>query len=89
YGSQRQLGVDAIVQGPFELLGRQHELLVGVSGSEVHDYSNPDNDDLEMRPVNIYDWDNYTDRPVSEGKLMNDDTTIRQDAAYMVARFKP
>ncbi|MCE7761537.1 TonB-dependent siderophore receptor [Pseudomonas putida] len=89
YGSQRQLGVDAIVQGPFELLGRQHELLVGVSGSEFHDYSNPDNDDLEMRPVNIYDWDNYTDRPVSEGKLMNDDTTIRQDAAYMVARFKP
>lgn len=89
YGSQRQLGIDAIVQGPFQLLGRQHELLAGVSGSAFHDYSNPDDDDLEMKPVNIYDWDNNTDRPVSVGKLMNDDTTIRQDAAYMVARFKP
>lgn len=89
YGSQRQLGIDAMVQGPFQLLGRQHELVMGVSGSEFHDYSNPQDSDLEMRPVNLYDWDNYTDRASPAGKLMNDDTTIRQDAAYMVARFKP
>ncbi|MFJ4454222.1 TonB-dependent siderophore receptor [Pseudomonas sp. NPDC089392] len=89
YGSQRQLGADAMLQGPFQLFGREHELVVGVSGSEFHDYSNPDNDDLEMRPVNIYEWDNDTARPESVGKLMNDDTTIRQDAAYLVTRFKP
>ena len=89
YGSQRQLGIDAMVQGPFQLFGRQHELVVGVSGSEFHDYSNPEFSDLEMRPINIYTWDNYTDRATPAGKLMNDDTTIRQDAAYMVARFKP
>jgi len=89
YGSQRQLGIDAMAQGPFQLFGREHELVFGLSASEFHDYSNPDDDDLEMRPDNIYDWDNYTDRPISVGKLMNDDTTIRQDAAYMVARFKP
>ncbi|OAI93416.1 MULTISPECIES: TonB-dependent siderophore receptor [Pseudomonas] len=89
YGSQRQLGIDAMAQGPFQLFGREHELVFGLSASEFHDYSDPDDDDLEMRPDNIYDWDNYTDRPTSVGKLMNDDTTIRQDAAYMVARFKP
>lgn len=89
YGSQRQLGIDAMAQGPFQLFGREHELVFGLSASEFHDYSDPDDDDLEMRPDNIYDWDNYTDRPISVGKLMNDDTTVRQDAAYMVARFKP
>ncbi len=89
YGSQRQLGIDAMAQGPFQLLGREHELVVGVSGSEFRDYSDPDDDDLEMRPANIHDWNNDTDRPISVGKLMNDDTTIRQNAAYLVARFKP
>lgn len=89
YGSQRQLGIDAMAQGPFELFGREHELVFGLSASEFHDYSDPDDDDLEMRPDNIYQWDNDTARPISLGKLMNDDTTIRQDAAYLVARFKP
>ncbi|GLX13162.1 hypothetical protein Pstr01_14010 [Pseudomonas straminea] len=32
YGSQRQLGIDAMAQGPFQLLGREHELVVGLSG---------------------------------------------------------
>ncbi len=88
-GSQRQLGIDALVQGPFQLLGREHELVIGLSGSEFHDYSDPADDDLEGRPANIYTWDNDTERPLSVGKLMNDDTTVRQNAAYMVARFKP
>ncbi|WBM30495.1 MULTISPECIES: TonB-dependent siderophore receptor [Pseudomonas] len=89
YGSQRQLGLDAMAQGPLQFLGREHELVLGLSASQFKDYSDPDDDDLEMRPANIHSWDNDTERPTSVGKLMNDDTTIRQDAAYMVARFKP
>ncbi|SDN55119.1 TonB-dependent siderophore receptor [Pseudomonas jinjuensis] len=88
-GWQKQTGVDLMAQGPFQLFGRQHELVLGYSWSKFDDHNDPDLDDLEGRPVNIFTWDNNTPRPVSEGKLMDNDTLVRQHSVYLASRLKP
>ncbi|MCY1353078.1 Ferric-pseudobactin receptor [compost metagenome] len=88
-GWQKQTGVDLLAQGPFRLFDREHELVVGYNWSKYEDHNDPDLDDLEGRPVNIYTWDNDTPRPISQGQLMDNDTFIRQSGAYLATRLKP
>ncbi len=88
-GWQKQTGVDLMAKGPFQLLGREHELVLGYSWSKYEDHNDPDLDDLEGREVNIYTWDNRTPRPVSEGPLMDNDTLIYQQGVYLATRLRP
>lgn len=87
---QTQTGIDLMLQGPFELLGRKHELVLGLSSSEYDNQHQPNRGTgIEGRAINIYTWNNYTTPPVSPGKLYLGSTVIRQTGAYAAVRFKP
>ncbi|WP_353632763.1 TonB-dependent siderophore receptor [Pseudomonas vranovensis] len=76
--------------GPFELLGRQHELVVGAS------YSQAKWDGKGYSPVasyngnveSFYAWNGKVPKPEWSQWGTNDETT-RQTATYITARFKP
>ncbi|MET0321606.1 MAG: TonB-dependent siderophore receptor [Duganella sp.] len=88
-GWQRQEGVDVQVQGPFELFGRRHEVVAGFNYAKFDDRSAPDVTDVEGRAVNFYTWDGNTAEPSPAELLLNNDTNIRQNGAYLATRLKP
>lgn len=88
-GWQKQTGIDLMARGPFQLLGREHELVLGYNWSKFEDHNDPAYDDLEGREVNIYTWNNQTPRPIADGKLMDNDSLIRQSGVYLATRLKP
>lgn len=88
---QKQTGLDVQAQGPFELFGRQHELIVGYNFSKYANHHDPlRGTSIEGKFVNFYTWNNYTDKPVtSMGKLYDGDTTIFQNGTYIATRLHP
>ncbi|WP_309475118.1 TonB-dependent siderophore receptor [Pseudomonas donghuensis] len=76
--------------GPFELFGREHELVVGTSYSrarfdaKAYDAAAGYNNRVD----NFYTWNGNIAEP--DWKLSRtDDLTTRQTASYITARFKP
>ena len=88
-GWQKQEGVDLQVQGPFELFGRQHDVVAGFNYAKFDDRSAPDVTDVEGRPVNFFTWNGNTAEPSAAPLLLNNDTRIRQNGAYLATRLKP
>ncbi|UVL58305.1 TonB-dependent receptor [Pseudomonas sp. B21-035] len=88
---QKQTGVDVQAQGPFQLFGRQHELIVGYNFSRYENRHSPlRGTAIEGTSVNFYDWDNYTKQPnTSNGKLYDGDTSIYQNGSYIATRLRP
>lgn len=88
---QKQTGLDVQAQGPFQLFGRQHELIVGYNYSRYENRHTPTRGTrIEGTFVNVYDWDNYTDKPVmGGGKLYDGDTVIHQTGTYIATRLRP
>ncbi|ALU91548.1 TonB dependent ferrisiderophore receptor protein [Herbaspirillum rubrisubalbicans M1] len=88
-GSSRQNTFDVMASGPFELLGRQHELVVGATTSRRTSNQN----DVApfyagFSPVNIYDLSTPFARP--DFAAMNwapTRTEIKQSGVYSAARF--
>ncbi|PRA63061.1 TonB-dependent siderophore receptor [Pseudomonas sp. MYb187] len=88
---QKQTGVDVQAQGPYQLFGRQHELIVGYNFSRYENRHSPlRGTAIEGTFVNFYAWDNYTSEPnTSNGKLYDGDTTIYQNGTYIATRLRP
>ncbi|MCO8170868.1 TonB-dependent receptor [Pseudomonas sp. 21LCFQ02] len=88
---QKQTSVDIQAQGPFELLGRSHDLIVGYNYSKFDNRHDPlRGTAIEGTAVNVYTWNNYTSRPVTHlGQLYDGDTTIYQRGTYLAARLHP
>jgi outer membrane receptor for ferric coprogen and ferric-rhodotorulic acid len=90
-GWQKQTGIDLMAKGPFQLLGREHELVVGLSSLDYKDSNTDDNVDAS-RALNYYDWDGNADRFTylpGSSEYATYVTTIRQRAGYIASRFKP
>lgn len=90
-GWQKQTGIDVNAKGPFQLLGREHELVVGLTYTKFEDHNDPTaGEDVEGRYINYYTWDNNTAKPEGNGQILFDnDTTIRQLGTYAAVRLKP
>lgn len=88
---QRQASFDVHVKGPFQLLGREHELVLGFNSSEYKNFHEPMRyAGIEGTPVNIYNWNNDPARPnISGEKLFDYDLHVKQYGAYSALRFKP
>jgi outer membrane receptor for ferric coprogen and ferric-rhodotorulic acid len=85
--------LDVYASGPFELLGRKHELVVGYNGSRATNTgteqepigSGPDG--ALPQPGNFFEWNgSYPEPPFSPSVPLNDIKTT-QDAVYAAARF--
>ncbi|MEZ0582212.1 ferric-rhodotorulic acid/ferric-coprogen receptor FhuE [Erwinia sp. STN24] len=87
-GKRKVDSVDTFASGPYELFGRQHELMAGVSYSKQKNtyYSAFDNISSEMLgDFNSYNGQ-YPETEWSERTLAQEDVT-RQKSAYMATRI--
>ncbi|MHA6194682.1 TonB-dependent siderophore receptor [Pseudomonas wadenswilerensis] len=85
--SQYQKGLDATLQGPFDLLGQSHELILGFNYSE---YENQHDElDASAVTVNYYTWDNQMSRPAADNYVpfLDYNVTSRQTGYYIAGRF--
>lgn len=95
---QKQQGLDILLSGPFQLMGREHELVLGFNYQEYENrrngFGNPvaggKSDNLVSgKPVNIGTWDNYAPQPVYTINREDDNLSQRQNGAYLATRLKP
>lgn len=81
--------VEAYASGPFQLFGREHELVVGASASRAKWDNTGNYDSSYVRAVDdFYTWNGNVAEPDWAYSFSNERTT-RQSGAYLTARFKP
>ncbi len=96
--TQKQQGLDVMLSGPYQLLGREHELVMGFNyqsyenrrngyGNLMADGSN--NNGVSGKPVNIYSWNNYAPNATYNFNREDDDIDQWQNGAYLATRLKP
>jgi len=87
---------DGYASGPFTLLGRQHQLMLGVSYSRQHNatYSSDGVTDQETNTITSADlgpfnssWSGSLAEPAWGAWYRNADDVVRQKSAYSAARF--
>jgi outer membrane receptor for ferric coprogen and ferric-rhodotorulic acid len=92
-GNPKQNAIDAYVTGPFEVLGREHELIAGMQLSQIRNTNAPDYGgwmrawtgyDGTIGP--IYDWDGSAPKPAFE-KKGKEDFKENQYSAYLTSRW--
>lgn len=84
-----QSSLDAFASGPFSLLGRQHELLLGANfqRTETEQFSANFVPTLNV-PVNVFDWDPHSvPEPATGPFASRGPTRTNQSGAYTVGRF--
>ncbi len=92
-GKPVQNSLDVYATGPFTLLGREHELVVGTTVSRTRDETSPYSlwwfTGWSSAIDNIYTWDGRT--PGAPDNPALGDTVNRENltSAYATARFKP
>lgn len=87
-GKRKMDSVDTYASGPFTLLGRQHELMAGVSYSRQKNRfigAGADIDSATMGDTN--NWDGTLAEPTWSDWSLTSDDTVRQRSAYTAARF--
>jgi len=84
----RQNMLDLYATGPFQAFGREHELVVGLNGSDYsNDYFDYPNGELPD-PGNFLQWSgNYPYPTFAPQSEFVSDTRIRQQGAYAAARL--
>lgn len=89
-GNTRADSADVYVSGPFSLLGREHEVVIGASASNSHwkgkDYGDPLFPNGNNKVVDFWDFDGNIPEPDWRNFTRNDQTT-RQTAGYIASRF--
>ncbi|OFA03437.1 TonB-dependent siderophore receptor [Duganella phyllosphaerae] len=87
-GRSRQNTVDLMASGPFELLGRQHDLVVGATSSRRMANQDAAPFSLGFIPVNVYDLSPAYPRPDFDAMAsIPTRTRIKQSGIYSAARF--
>lgn len=88
-GTRKLDSVDSYASGPFELFGRQHELVVGASYSRQHNstYSQDGSIDSDQMGSFSNSWNGNVAEPEWEGWYQNANDVVRQKALYSAARF--
>jgi outer membrane receptor for ferric coprogen and ferric-rhodotorulic acid len=87
-GKIDEFALDVHAAGTFNLLGREHELVVGYNGSKVENTGNEFAPD-ELAPVgNFFEWDGSYPAPAFDpaGVLLTD-IDSRQNGVYVAGRF--
>ncbi|MFK3703585.1 ferric-rhodotorulic acid/ferric-coprogen receptor FhuE [Klebsiella sp. NPDC088457] len=80
---------DAYASGPFDLLGRQHQLMAGASYSRQHNASHSQDGPMDSDQLGIFDnrWNGRVAEPEWGDWYLNADDIVRQKSAYTAARL--
>ncbi len=87
-GEVTERAFDLYASGPFNMFGREHELVVGYNGSRISkdgfEYAHGD-----LAPTgNFFEWDGSYPQPVFDTQALRiTDTSISQNAVYAAARL--
>ncbi len=85
-GERKVDAVDAYASGPFALMGRQHELVIGSSYSEqTNDYENTFTAGFDAG--NFNDWNGTAPDQAWPDFAPSEGTSVRQKALYSAVRF--
>lgn len=84
----KQRSMDAYASGPFSLLGRQHELVVGMTSTKTS-YAGSDNSWLILPIANVFTWDGNTPARPAAQSYGRSSFSSYETAGYATARFKP
>lgn len=96
--TQEQKGLDIMFSGPFQFMGREHELVFGFNFQDYENRRNgfgnllangTSNNGVSGKPVNIYSWDNYAPRAAYNFNREDDNIDQWQNGAYLATRLKP
>ena len=84
----RQNALDVYASGPFQLMGRQHELVLGASGS----WLDKQQDEFAVTSVqppigSLYDWDGSYPRPTFDGGTRILGVSTKQSGLYSAVRL--
>ncbi|MEV4777980.1 TonB-dependent siderophore receptor [Burkholderia sp. LMU1-1-1.1] len=87
-GRSRQNTVDVMASGPFEMLGRQHDLVVGATSSRRMANQDAAPFSLGFTPVNVYELSPTYPRPDFDAMgSIPTRTRIKQSGIYSAARL--
>ncbi|MEW7850902.1 TonB-dependent siderophore receptor [Massilia aurea] len=80
--------LDAYASGPFSLIGRTHELALGLNGSSTRDESTGTGVTTATIPINVFDFDPTSLGPVANGAAPSRSaSTVTNLGLYGVARW--
>ena len=83
-----QTGVDAFASGPFQLLGREHQLVVGASTREETIKLTENTDNSIYNDIDLNNWDpSLRPKPSSLISTFWQQIDIHQKSAYVTGRF--
>lgn len=85
---QTQNGLDIYASGPFSLLGRQHEAVVGWSGTDITNTQSYHPVVSSTTLTSFQDWQNYPEPVFSRGYGQRMKLDMRQDGLYAAARLQ-
>ncbi|QLF91968.1 TonB-dependent siderophore receptor [Pseudomonas sp. ABC1] len=89
-GETKSDSVELYAQGPFQWLGREHDLVAGVSGSQAKwDGKGYYNSAYNRNVSDFYNWNGNVAEPNWGSAFMVNEQTTRQLGSYITARFKP
>ena len=80
---------DTYASGPFDLLGRQHQLMAGASYSRQHNATFSQDGPMDSAQIGIFDnrWNGSVAEPEWNAWYVNADDIVRQKSTYTAARF--
>lgn len=96
--TQKQRGLDISLSGPFELLGREHELVMGFNYQTYENRRNgfgnllangKSDNGVSGKPVDVRGWDNHAPNASYNFTREDDNIDQRQTGAYLATRLKP
>lgn len=96
--TQKQQGLDVMLSGPFQWLGRAHELVVGFNFQSYENRRNgfgnllangTSNNGVSGKPVNIYTWNNHAPYATYNFNREDDNIDQWQNGLYLATRLKP
>ncbi|WP_147197042.1 ferric-rhodotorulic acid/ferric-coprogen receptor FhuE [Pantoea sp. CCBC3-3-1] len=88
-GTRKLDSVDTYASGPFELFGRQHQLMAGVSYSRQHNQTYSEDGELDSEQMGSVNnsWSGEVVEPQWGDWYQNADDVVRQKSAYTAARL--
>lgn len=88
-GKRKLDSIDTYASGPFALLGRQHELVAGVSYSRQSNRYYSAGADMDTDDIGVFNnsWNGDIAEPDWSDWTLTSDDVVRQKSAYTAARF--
>ncbi|WP_082765991.1 TonB-dependent siderophore receptor [Azotobacter vinelandii] len=87
-GKTKSHAIEIYASGPFQLFGREHELVIGASAYRNH-LKAKSWSSKSIQVDDFYNWDGDIQRPDWGAVSGRTDELIKQNAIYTTARFKP